>query len=46
MRKSESTVRRLMREGKLGYVQTGERGKLVPKQAIIDYLAPSPIEKF
>jgi excisionase family DNA binding protein len=46
MRKSTSTVHRLIREGKLSCVQEGERGKRIPKQAIIDYFAPSPIEKF
>ncbi len=44
MRVGEKRVRALMRKGESGYAQPTTRTIRIPRQAIVDYLAPSPFE--
>jgi len=46
MRISPKRVRTLINKGELRHVQLSKRGMRIPKQAIIDYLAPSPFQQF
>ncbi len=46
LRMDEKKVRRLIKRGELGHVRPGERTIRVPREAIVDYLAPSPLREF
>lgn len=47
LRLSERKVRCFVNEGKIIAASTGgKRGTIIPKQAIVDYLVPSPFDFF
>ena len=46
MRFTEDRVRRLVKKGELAHVRPSKRSIRISKEAIIDYLAPSPIKKY
>jgi hypothetical protein len=41
----EKKVRRLIKEGKLEATKVSKRNTLIPRGAILDYIAPHPFEK-
>jgi excisionase family DNA binding protein len=46
MNMGEKKVRALIKDGELEATRVSERNTLIPRQAIIDYMAPPPFKGF